>query len=105
MIGFLVLVTLASAGGAVWFRRSAIVRALAVLSIAACTVPALGALIAPHRLAQESKYQSWQDAAWQRGARDTRDVIHRVLPILAAAFSSLVVLALVPRVGTGRSGG
>jgi hypothetical protein len=81
------------------FRHLLFVRIGAVAVILLCALLASGALIAPHRIAEALVHRSPQSDEWQRGARDTRDAVYGTLPLLAASFLGLAVLALVPARG------
>jgi hypothetical protein len=61
--------------------------------VAAMTI---GALFAPHRVAEELLHETPQSAEWRRGARNTRDAVYTALPLLASTFVALVLLALIP---------
>jgi hypothetical protein len=77
-------------------RHLLLVRLLAIAVVFLCVLLSSGALIAPHRIAEELVHQSPQSAEWQRGARDTRDAVYGVLPLLGASFLALVVMAVLP---------
>jgi hypothetical protein len=81
---------------AVIARHLLLVRLLAVAVILLCVLLSSGALIAPHRIAEELVHQSPQSAEWQRGARDTRDAVYGVIPVLAASVLALVAMAVLP---------
>ena len=83
----------ALAAGAVWRRLA--VRVIAVAVITLCGLAGAGGLVAPHRLSEE-RLGTLQNAEWNRGARDTRDVVHTSIPVLASCFGALVLLALRP---------
>lgn len=92
----LFLIPIVTAIGALAFRNRTGIRISAVVVIVASGLSLSGALIAPHRVAEEFVHQSPQTEEWRRGARDTRDAVYQALPILAAAFVGLAALALVP---------
>lgn len=72
------------------------VRLIAVAIIASCFLLGLGGLVAPHRLAQETVPRNQQNSDWDRGARDTRDVVYTFIPLLTSCFGGIVLLALRP---------
>jgi hypothetical protein len=95
----LIALPLIAAVGAVLAGRSLVVRIMAVTAIAVVFLVALGGLIAPHRLAQETVSRSQQTSDWERGATDTRDIVHSSIPLLLSSFAALTILALKPRCG------
>ena len=83
--------------GAVVVLRFPDRKTLRIVVVSAITLALLSVtagLIAPHRLAELQ--HGPQGEEWRRGASATRDVIHSLLPLLASAFTALVVLALTP---------
>ena len=92
----LIVAVVAAAAVAAAFRHLLLLRLAAVGLVLLCSFLVAGALIAPHRLAAERVGVSSQSDDWQRGARDTRDAVYRVLPLLGTAVAALAVLALVP---------
>jgi hypothetical protein len=76
-------------------RHSFAVRLIAVAAMALCFSIGLGGLLAPHRLAEE-KLGIQPSADWDRGARDTRDVVYSSIPLLVSGFGGVVLLALRP---------
>lgn len=92
----LTLVPVAGAVAAAMFRHSLAVRLIAVAAVLLSTTMTVGVLIAPHRVAEELVHQSPQSSEWRRGARDTRDAIYGILPVLASSFAALALLAIIP---------
>ena len=90
----IVLPLIAAIAAATVWRRLA-VRFIAVAVMALCVLAPSGGLIAPHRLAAE-RLGTPPSAEWDRGARDTRDVVYTIVPILASGFCALGLLALRP---------
>lgn len=78
------------------FRRKHSIRIVAVGMITFALFSIVGFLIAPHRVAEELILKSTQSEEWQRGARDTRDVVYKSLPLLGLGLFSLAVIALIP---------
>ena len=78
------------------FRHLLLLRVAAVGLVLLCSLLVATGLLAPHRLAAERVGESSRSAEWQRGARDTRDAVYGVLPLLSAAVVALAVLALIP---------
>ena len=90
------LIPLLAALVAVIFRHSSAVRLIAVGVILVSALMTFGGLTAPHRVAEDLVHQSPQGPEWGRGAVDTRDVVHGILPMLASTFVALALVALVP---------
>ena len=73
------------------------VRLGAVGAIAFSFAVGLAGLIAPHRLAEEAASPNQRkNQDWQQGARDTRDVVYRVIPLVGSSFVAAALLALGP---------
>jgi hypothetical protein len=73
------------------------VRLGAVGAIAFSFAVGLTGLIAPHRLAEETASPNQpKNQDWQQGARDTRDVVYRVIPLVSSSFVAAALLALGP---------
>jgi hypothetical protein len=91
----IVLPLIIAIAAATTMRHSFAVRLIAVAVITLSFSVGLGGLVAPHRLAEE-KLGIQQNADWDRGARDTRDVVYLVIPLLVSGFGGVVLLALRP---------
>lgn len=81
---------------ALTFRGFLVVRYAAVGIILFVLWMNVGGFLAPHRVAEELIHTSPQTDEWHRGARDTRDVVYRGLPIAGIGLISLTILSLVP---------
>jgi hypothetical protein len=103
MQALLSVVPIAAAAMVVLCRDTPWIRRLAVVIILITFGAILGILVAPHRLAEELlATQPGQE--WLMGARATRDIAHRAIPVLVSTIVSLSVLALLPIKKTPNSG-
>jgi hypothetical protein len=89
------VVPLLAVATALIFRRFYLVRIVAVTINFLSALSVLGVLTAPHRLAHD-RYNVTQNQDWWRGAADTRDAVHGVVPVLPSCFVALGPIALVP---------
>ena len=80
--------------GLFWLRPSSKMMRISVVVITLLFVFDSGALLVAHQLAQLD-YKGIQNEEWQRGARDTRNVIYFILPGLAFSFLSVGTIALL----------